>query len=378
VFLRVLHSFSMFLALVFLGTNILSLVSGHGSLVNPVPRNALEKSLPWGDRAPHQPCSCANSTAGTASASHKEGCDNAQACYWYQQGCSIGCPTCDSVSGRVQIDICGLGKKATINDPELRTVNRKAEAGSKFDIYKHNPWRAPGSAPVLDACGLAGGTPWGGDVAEWGEYHNTSLAHHGDQGSKLPEFPTGTIWKAGGTTEAIWQITANHGGGYQYRLCPIGEDLTEECFQRHPLKFDTSRQALQWNNGTRMPIKGTFVSEGTLPEGSTWAMNPIPPRCLGGGCREGSGCTPCPGTPGSDCTSCDDTPDPSFEPPCHEGAQSGICSGNQPSKWGPVAVVDTLIVPDNLPDGKYVLGWRLDCEATAQVWSNCADITITN
>ena len=84
-----------------------------------------------------------------------------EACYWYQQGCSIGCPTCDSVSGRVQvreeeeekdqqrnketkkqrsnyksfqIDICGLGKKATINAPELRTVNRKAEAGSKLDI----------------------------------------------------------------------------------------------------------------------------------------------------------------------------------------------------------------------------------------------------
>ena len=34
-----------------------------------------------------------------------------------------------------------------------------------------------------------------------GEYHNTSLAHHGDQGSKLPEFPTGAIWKAGSTTE---------------------------------------------------------------------------------------------------------------------------------------------------------------------------------
>ena len=25
-------------------------------------------------------------------------------------------------------------------------------------------------APVLDACGLAGGTPWGGDVGEWGNY----------------------------------------------------------------------------------------------------------------------------------------------------------------------------------------------------------------
>ena len=26
--------------------------------------------------------------------------------------------------------------------------------------------------------------------------------------------------------------------------------------------------------------------------------------------------------------------------------------------------------------GKYVLGWRYDCEAAAQVWSNCADTTL--
>ena len=38
------------------------------------------------------------------------------------------------VYGYIQIDICGLGKKATINAPELRTVNRKAEAGSKSGI----------------------------------------------------------------------------------------------------------------------------------------------------------------------------------------------------------------------------------------------------
>ena len=24
-------------------------------------------------------------------------------------------------------------------------------------------------------------------------------------------------------TQVIWQITANHGGGYQYRLCPAGQ-----------------------------------------------------------------------------------------------------------------------------------------------------------
>ena len=62
---------------------------------------------------------------------------------------------------------------------------------------------------------------------------------------------------------------------------------------------------------------------GVIPKGSTWSMNPIPPRCLGPGCAEGNECVPCPGTPGSDCTSCDNTPQPSFEPPCHEGR---VCS----------------------------------------------------
>jgi hypothetical protein len=37
-----------------------------------------------------------------------------------------------------------------------------------------------------------------------------------------------------------------------------------------------------------------------------------------------------------------------------------------------------VVVPSNLPAGDYVLGYRYDCEATAQVWSNCADITLVN
>ena len=37
---------------------------------------------------------------------------------------------------------------------------------------------------------------------------------------------------------------------------------------------------------------------------------------------------------------------------------------------------DMVKIPADLTAGKYVLGWRYDCEATAQVWSNCADITV--
>ena len=45
----------------------------------------------------------------------------------------------------------------TLNDPHLRTMNKKAIAGSINDTYRYNPWRAPGFAPVEDACGMAGG-----------------------------------------------------------------------------------------------------------------------------------------------------------------------------------------------------------------------------
>ena len=39
-------------------------------------------------------------------------------------------------------------------------------------------------------------------------------------------------------------------------------------------------------------------------------------------------------------------------------------------------MLDVLRVPADLPEGDYVLGWRYDCEGTAQVWQNCADISL--
>ena len=40
------------------------------------------------------------------------------------------------------------------------------------------------------------------------------------------------------------------------------------------------------------------------------------------------------------------------------------------------AIENTLNVPADIPAGDYVLGWRWDAEATSQIWSTCADITI--
>ena len=90
---------------------------------------------------------------------------------------------------------------------------------------------------MIDACGLAGGTPWKQNVSEWGDYVPTKHASHGDFGSQLPEQDTGVKWTIGGEAEVTWQIRANHGGGYQYRLCSADEPLIEACFQANPLDF---------------------------------------------------------------------------------------------------------------------------------------------
>ena len=46
-------------------------------------------------------------------------------------------------------------------------------------------------------------------------------------GTKLAPMDTGVKWKIGGVAEVTWQIENHHGGGYQYRLCPADEPLTD-------------------------------------------------------------------------------------------------------------------------------------------------------
>jgi hypothetical protein len=219
-------------------------------------------------------------------------------------------------------------------------------------------------------------------------------------------------------------------GGYSYRLCPADEPLTESCFKAHQLNFVPEKAALLFPDGSHTMINGTYVGHDaqtqnvTDPPGSMWARIPIAPTALGPVCiREcrrrlarsllcwlvasaltelpcaipagphddpnapnscapknnhkktgpypggPCGCSPCPQTPGSDCSRCDGCGQPAFPPFMHEGKPvQGV---------GPViGMVDSVQVPSNLPPGKYILGFRYDCEATAQVWSNCADITL--
>jgi len=174
----------------------------------------------------------------------------------------------------------------TICDSKHRTINIDAPCGGPDDWYYFSPWRAPGAAPVMDSCGVAGGhkPPQGGFG---GIYVNTTHAKLGDHGTKvLPAHPTGVTWKAGVEYEVSWTIEANHAGGYLYRLAPADGPLTEETFQQIPLEF-VGQQGFRWgggpkNGGSELFFNGTYVSEGTVPAGSKWSLNPIPRTDHGG------------------------------------------------------------------------------------------------
>jgi hypothetical protein len=114
---------------------------------------------------------------------------------------------------------------------------------------------------------------------------------------------------------------------------------------------------MMMSNGTMLNLTSTFVTDGTLPVGSMWQMNPIP-TTRGGPHLGKEGYV--------------------FPPPCHDptpprALSQGICTG----EWiNNITMYDQLLVPSVTP-GDYVLGFRWDCEGSAQVWQACADITIT-
>jgi len=344
----------------------------HSMMIKPKPRNAIDSELPewsngrspytWAGPSPDEnglaPCACRNGT---------EPCASAQTCLYMTVGTTIGChvPDGGSVGGANPngIDRCKSGMNATINDPKYRTLNRAVPAGSEEDWSRWNPWRAPGNAPVWDPCGRAGGASH--PTPGHGEFTNTSYAKFGDLGSALPYYPTGTVWEAGSAVETMQAIRANHGGGYQYRLCPRGRESSEACFQETPMDFADS-SSLMLSNGTMIKLQSTFVSEGTLPKGGTWQMLPIPDthHVIPSGSK----------APAEDWT---------FPPPCYEpryvekvplGAlDEGRCSGQWISN---ITIYDQLRVPTHLPPGEYVLSLRWDCETSAQIWQSCADVTI--
>lgn len=319
-------------------------------------------------------------------------------CLWFNNGAFIGCPvatgtdndkgTCphpaqptnpymDPTYGTIFVDKL---KYCLYHPVECVAVMYK---GFFHDVEQRNPWRYPGSAPVENPCGLNGGGYMSGPDGTGGEaFFGFKQGHKGTEVSPLLKQ---TTWIAGSTVEVAWGITANHGGGYQYRLCKINNpgsnitaEATEECFQKTPLEFVGDKQWIQFgedgaDTSNRTEIPAVRLSKGVLPVGSTWTRNPIPacndfPR-LGGHNHECAG--------------------PMFEPPIPGlyGFGPGACASaaadarpctvaEMASRGMSFGIVDKVKIPENLPPGDYILGFRWECEQLPQVWSNCADVKI--
>lgn len=277
----------------------------------------------------------------------------------------------------------------TNNDPKFRTwdPHGQSECG---DFTKYNPWRAPGKAPVMDSCGIASG------FANPSSYVETPHGYQGGQkGSEVLPETAATYWKAGDTAQVGWGMSAQHGGGYSYRLCPKGSTLNEDCFQSNTLKFTGKNSTIHFDDGSHGDITiptTTYVA----PDGTQWRTNPIP------GCACDNGLS-CGGKDFLESKAADEhahsklysqgscagqypksTVYPqhgSATPRCPRGTMfeagfSQFTQGFLVGNGNKFSVMDEIQVP-NKP-GKYVLGWRWDCEETDQVWNSCADIEIVD
>eukprot|EP01006_Ploeotia_vitrea_P017617 TRINITY_DN48839_c0_g1_i1.p1 TRINITY_DN48839_c0_g1~~TRINITY_DN48839_c0_g1_i1.p1 ORF type:complete len:380 (-),score=25.13 TRINITY_DN48839_c0_g1_i1:1241-2380(-) len=354
---------------------VVSWVHGHGQLTHPLSNRA----------------NCSYETAGT--------CDGPYGCLWFSQITTIPGPP-------------------TVNDAKYRSYNVHVSSGPDDWSYKY-PWRAPGSAPVRGSgCGVAGGS----DVVLFNGGVSPPGVPQGTDGITLPAKEP-TIWTAGSTVEVGFALTANHGGGYSYRLCPKSGPVNEECFQRTVLKFATDKQWIHFSpryypGAPRVQINRTSVTVGTHPKGSEWTRNPIP------------ACNFCDQAPCGNPLFPPNLTDPSGTFPwgdkrvTYYGGEAWIkwvrcgviCAGedahqtfvnqSQPPS-GPFCygktqfpepypfvsgflfnstypakaitalnIVDHVVVPDDLPSGEYLLSWRWDCEQSPQIWQNCADISV--
>lgn len=317
-------------------------------------------------------------------------CDNG-ACFWFSQPALIP-------------------GEPTNNEEEFRTYNVKVKDGPR-DWSRKAPWRAPGTAPVLGSgCGLAGGNPKvidNGGIAPDG-------FEQGRDGFDLPRvrgsdgFELATEWKRGSSVEVGHAIHCNHGGGYSYRLCRNdGGDVSEECFQRGALHFESDVSYLHYDDNMyqgldipRQEIPNRRLQEETIV--GEWKRSPAPPckfcdsadcngdylslewercaaKCAGHGVPVGcpAGLTqfpePVPGVsgwPGN------------FG---HNGGTShdrdglpNATSNNAPGDYFPFSVVDKVLIPEDLEPGDYLLSWRWDCEQSSQVWLNCADVKVVD
>jgi hypothetical protein len=356
--------------------------------------------------------------------------------YWFNTGTQIGCPV---VTGQICAEVgveghtapcCDDPMEPTLTSPDLLSFPGDVNATGN---NRYNPWNAPGHAPVIDPCGVVGGFPWenpdlylgGPETFGSSEPCKEGCSINGASAPEDMQFKAGTMgsevmhkaltnpdgakakgeeqpvtqWAAGGVAEvAQGALLANHGGGYQWRLCPAAEFTTdgtknEECFQRLPLEYASDKSSIQFGDqhrarnttgGRRFEFDAVRVTDantdGVMPKGSAWTKFPIP-TCCDVNCEHPSYLhgkplglnfpAPAEGAYG-------------FGAADFHARGTVFFSGANADEIPEVVretkdqydftVADTVKVPEK--EGRYVLSWRWDAEQTPQVWSNCALVDI--
>jgi hypothetical protein len=266
----------------------LAAASAHGGLTFPPPRNNFGSQNP--------------AVRTHAKTFHNNGafCTGDE-CLWFNEGCWIGCATnCSSKMPANNPKAKGYEEapQFTYNtygepncegwapvEPTLPEQYRTWNIGNRSpmgDFTRYHPWRAPGHAPTSDPCGMGGAYTL---QSEGGVAPQGSKLF--DRGSELPVQKERAAWRAGEAVEVGWMVGSNHGGGYLYSLCPAGEPVTEQCFQKISLPFVGSTHTIRYlDNGTEFSIPARDVDVGTWPQGSAWRLNPIP-AC---NCDQGDSC----------------------------------------------------------------------------------------
>jgi len=257
-------------------------------------------------------------------------------------------PVIDPSSGRPMLHIKqwltdrvyleGIGKKYENAGDMSLTTNPECNGVNSGMCWFRMPWAAPGRAPSLGGgCGVFGGNPDGC-------YDRDGNKIPGPRGSDCPgdvfsfgssaldlDFPNAAVteWDAGSWQDVAWLSNGRHFGGYTYRLCklpPGGKKyITEECFAKNVLKFATNYTMLRHSYEPREWWKEEKIdlTEGTYPPGSAWR------RVMS-------------------------------------------ITGNGDAYLRK----DTVIIPEDLPEGDYVLGFRWDT-VNPQVWVSCANVRLT-
>ena len=179
-------------------------------------------------------------------------------------------------------------------------------------------------------------------------------------------------------------VGANHGGGYQYSVCPVGTALTEACFQAHVLPFVGGNTTIRYLDGRgQRLIAAMDVTEGTRPAGSAWRRNPIPACNCDGGDN-------CKGTAAGNEDGRQSYEDGQQPVPkgfnCPTGTQFAVPFDygygqhvwNNPKPPSPAALTWVMVDRVRAPAarGEYVLRWRWDAEQNPQIWTHCADVTV--